>query len=142
MLLFKNLVKFRALIIFGFLDLFEGGVDDAEENVEENELEGDHDKYVDARSHVWVAIVHLVDHALVLHYDKYHSNDWRPDSAELLQDISVEKLAAAAVPKKHDHNDTIVERQTLHWHQDCLREGIQASWEDRKQLHDAETHKN
>jgi hypothetical protein len=48
MLLFKNLVKFRALIIFGFLDLFEGSVDDAEENVEEYELEGDHDQYVDA----------------------------------------------------------------------------------------------
>ena len=103
MLLFQNLVKFRSLIIFGFLDLFECGVDDAEEDVEENELEGDHDQYVDARSHVWVAIVHFVDHALVLHDDQYHSNDRRPDSAELLLDISVEKLAAAAIPKKHDH---------------------------------------
>jgi hypothetical protein len=103
MLLFQNLVKFRSLIIFGFLDLFECGVDDAEEDVEENELEGDHDQYVDARSHVWVAIVHFVDHALVLHDDQYNSNDRRPDSAELLLDISVEKLAAAAVSKKHDH---------------------------------------
>lgn len=103
MLLFQNLVKFRSLIIFGFLDLFECGVDDAEEDVEENELEGDHDQYVDTRSHVWVAIVHFVDHALVLHDDQYHSNDRRPDSAELLLDISVEKLAAAAIPKKHDH---------------------------------------
>jgi hypothetical protein len=103
MLLFQNFVKFRSFIIFGFLDLFECGVDDAEEDVEENELEGDHDQYVDARSHVWVAIVHFVDHALVLHDDQYHSNDRRPDSAELLLDISVEKLAAAAIPKKDDH---------------------------------------
>jgi len=101
-LLFKNFVKFWALIIFGFLDLFQCGINNAEENIEENELEGNHHQYVDAWGHVWIACVHLIDHVLVLHDDQNHSYDRRPDRAEFLLIFSVEKLAAAAVAKKND----------------------------------------
>ena len=81
-------------------------VDDAEEDVEEDKLKRDHDHHVNARSHVRVAFVHLVDHALVFHYNKYDSNDGIPNSAELMVNVSIEQLAATTIPQKNDHQYT------------------------------------